>query len=282
MSVDPRPQQFLLSRSLFLQAVGQTKKPADPTVPDPWYETDGASNTEEMSGKNNMMMCVTSGNDFGGIGLGLEFKTTNQYGGTSYGDNPVPTDTGVGASIIAAAVNTSDSSGNGTSSYTTSFWVKVAQDANDNQFQDGLGVTFENDLFEQTFTATYSNSFPEYWDWTPGTGSTTPVTISVTAPTVDWSLYPDYLAEIKLGTEHGPVVMWEGSFNWVFRTGWFDPSTPYWYPDNATVTIRQLIGSGGTAPTYNSPQDYLDLVTSSLPQTAFKPTAISPTPVAYS
>lgn len=282
MSVDPRPQQFLLSRSLFLQAVGQTKKPADPTVPDPWYETDGASNTEEMSGKNNMMMCVTSGNDFGGIGLGLEFKTTNQYGGTSYGDNPVPTDTGVGASIIAAAVNTSDLSGNGTSSYTTSFWVKVAQDANDNQFQDGLGVTFENDLFEQTFTATYSNSFPEYWDWTPGTGSTTPVTISVTAPTVDWSLYPDYLAEIKLGTEHGPVVMWEGSFNWVFRTGWFDPSTPYWYPDNATVTIRQLIGSGGTAPTYNSPQDYLDLVTSSLPQTAFKPTAISPTPVAYS
>lgn len=282
MSVDPRPQQFLLSRSLFLQAVGQTKKPADPTVPDPWYETDGASNTEEMSGKNNMMMCVTSGNDFGGIGLGLEFKTTNQYGGTSYGDNPVPTDTGVGASIIAAAVNTSDLSGNGTSSYTTSFWVKVAQDANGNQFQDGLGVTFENDLFEQTFTATYSNSLPEYWDWTPGTGSTTPVTISVTAPTVDWSLYPDYLAEIKLGTEHGPVVMWEGSFNWVFRTGWFDPSIPYWYPDNATVTIRQLIGSGGTAPTYNSPQDYLDLVISSLPQTAFKPTAISPTPVAYS
>ena len=282
MSVDPRPQQFLLGRSLFLQAVGQTKNPADPTVLDPWYETDGASNTEEMSGKNNMMMCVTSGNDFGGIGLGLEFKTTNQYGGTSYGDNPVPTDTGVGASIIAAAVNTSDFSGNGTSSYTTSFWVKIAQDANGNQFQDGLGVTFENDLFEQTFTATYSNSFPEYWDWTPGTGSTTPVTINVTAPTVDWSLYPDYLAEIKLGTEHGPVVMWEGSFNWVFRTGWFDPSTPYWYPDNATVTIRQLIGSGGTAPTYNSPQDYLDLVTSSLPQTAFKPTAISPTPVAYS
>lgn len=280
MSVDPRPQQFLLSRSLFLQAVGETKKPADPTVPDPWYET-GENNTEEMSGKNNMMMCVTSGNDFG-AGLGLEFKTTNQYGGTSYGDNPVPTDTGVGASIIAAAVNTSDLSGNGTSSYTTSFWVKVAQDANDNQFQDGLGVTFENDLFEQTFTATYSNSFPEYWDWTPGTGSTTPVTISVTAPTVDWSLYPDWEAEIKLGTEHGPVVMWEGSFNWVFRTGWFDPSTPYWYPDNATVTIRQLIGSGGTAPTYNSPQDYLDLIVGTLPQTAFKPTAISPTPVAYS
>lgn len=280
MSVDPRPQQFLLSRSLFLQAVGQTKKPADPTVSDPWYEG-GENNTEEMSGKNNMMMCVTSGNDFG-AGLGLEFKTTNQYGGSSYGDNPVPTDTGVGAYIIPALVNTSDSSGNGTSSYTTSFWVKIAQDANDNQFQDGLGVTFENDLFEQTFTATYSNSSPEYWDWTPGTGSTTPVTISVTAPTVDWTLYPDYLAEIKLGTEHGPVVMWEGSFNWVFRTGWFDPSTPYWYPDNATVTIRQLIGSGGTAPTYNSPQDYLDLINVTLPQTAFKPTAISPTPVAYS
>lgn len=282
MSVDPRPPQAELSRSLFLQAVGQTKKPADPTVPDPWYETDGASNTEEMSGKNNMMMCVTSVNDFGGVGLGLEFKTTNQYGGSAYGDNPAPTDTGVGAYIIPAAVNTSDSSGNGSSSYTTSFWIKVAQDANDNQFQYGLGVTFENDLFEQTFTATYSNSSPEYWDWTPGTGITTPVTISVTAPTVDWMLYPNYQAEIKLGTEHGPVVMWEGSFNWVFRTGWFDPSTPYWYPDDATVTIRQLIGSGGTAPTYNSPQDYLDLLVGTLPQTAFNPTAISPTPVAYS
>lgn len=286
MSVDPRPPQNLLARHMFLRAWGETKKPPDPTVSDPYYWSDQDTNTNEATGKNNMIMVVSSAQEFDAVlNLGLEFKTTASYGGTAYGESAAPDDTGVGASIIGAAANTSDMSGTGTSSYTTNFWMKASQDANGNQFQEGLGATFENDLFEQTFTAVYSDLPPpdEEWIWTAGSGSTTPVTISLTGPEIDWSLYPNYVAEIKFTTEHGPIEMWNGYFIWVNRTGWFDPVNPIWYPDTATVTIRQLIGKGGTAPTYSSPQEYLDLMVAGiLPQTAFKPTAITPAPVAYS
>lgn len=256
MSVDATPPFNSINRQRFVTSG------TFPTTP---YYSISAGNMEQAASKDNMAMGVFS----------LNVSTTGlNFPVPSYG---TPTETGAGATI-AVYWDSGTSQILGTQSLPdVAFTYTVGQDANGNQWQDGLGVKFENKLIEQTFTATYDSSdSTATWDWTAGTATITNVSVTVTAGEVDWSSYSGYSATITADQEYASFLMWDGEFNYEYKVGWFNPPDLYWYGTDATVVVKRLIGVNGTDPGYTTPDQWQGVV-----NVAFTATEITPPAKAY-
>lgn len=224
-----------------------------------------AGNVQQAADNDNMAMGVFALNI---LSTGLDF--------------PVPTfgaqtETGIGATI-ATDWDSGTAQILGTRTLPdVVFTYTVGQDPNGNQWQDGLGMKFENKLIEQTFTATYDSSdqFAD-WDWTAGTATITNVSVTVTAGEVDWSIYPDYSATITSDQEYASFLMWDGEFNYEYVVGWFNPPDLNWYGTDATVVVKRLIGVNGTDPGYTTPDQW-----QGVGNVAFTATEITPPAKAY-
>ena len=263
MSVNPTPPFTSSSRLGFVTASGSVLIPGVDT-----FDSDGITNSQQIGGWSDAIQTVTM--SLPASGNMLEFSQ-DAYAITSTGIAATISLPGPWASIVSPQV--------GTEATTAKFSVYVEQDANGNQWQQGAGTKYQNDLFEQTFTATVINpsGVLDEWSWSPGTSNTTPVEVTVSAPSVDWSIHPDYSATVEATGGPSQVTLWDGTFNYVYRLGWFDPNVPYWYADSATVTIRRYIGKGATPPSYSEPGEYV-------PQNdnvAFKPIEFDPPNKAY-
>lgn len=263
MTVSPTPPFRLGVRLGAVEASGSVIIPGVDTL-----DSDGATNLQQVGGWADLIQTV---------GLGLPSIPPLDFSQDAY----AITSTGIGATVALPGpwADPFVSPQAGTEATTAKFSVYVVQDANGNQWQQGAGTKYQNDLFEQTFTATVINpsGVLDEWSWSPGTGSTTPVEVTVSAPSVDWSTHADYEATVEATGGPSQVTLWDGTFNYVYRLGWFDPNVPYWYGDTATVTIRRYIGKGATPPSYSEPGEYV-------PQNdnvAFKPIEFSPPNQAY-
>ena len=264
MSVSPTPPFTLGSRLGFVTASGSVNIPGVDTL-----DSDGATNLQQIGGWADLIQTVT---------LGLPAPANPLHFSQ---DAYAFTSTGIGATVFATGpwADPFVATQAGTEATTAKFSVNVVQDANGNQWQQGAGTKYQNDLFEQTFTATVVNpsGVLDEWSWTPGTANTTPVEVTVSAPSVDWSIHPDYSATVEATGGPSQVTLWDGTFNYVFRIGWFSTTVPYWYADSATVTIRRYIGKGATPPSYSEPGEYV-------PQNdnvVFKPIEFDPPNQAY-
>lgn len=137
------------------------------------------------------------------------------------------------------------------------FVYVVDQDPNGNQWMDGQGMTFENKLLTQTFTATCAaSSDTDPWVWTAGTATITSPTVDLTAGEVNWALpeNSDYSATLQTTQKYGPIVVWDSKWEFEYRTGWYaSGAVPIWYAVSAEITVRQLLGYGGVDPGYNTP-----------------------------
>ena len=265
MSVNPTPPFTSSSRLGFVTADGASFIPGVDT-----FDSDGITNSQQLGGWSDAIQTVT----LSGINppAGQLAFSQDVYAFTS---------TGIGATVFLPGpwADPFVATQAGTEATTAKFSAYVIQDANGNQWQQGAGTKYENDLFEQTFTATVVNpsGVLDEWSWSPGTSNTTPVEVTVSAPSVDWSMHPNYSATVEATGGPSQVTLWDGTFNYVYRLGWFDPNVPYWYADSATVTIRRYIGKGATPPSYSEPGEYV-------PQNdnvAFKPIEFDPPNKAY-
>lgn len=167
------------------------------------------------------------------------------------------------------------------------FKYVVKQDANGNQWMDGLGMTFENKLLTQSFTATCVASGPDDpWVWIAEPAVITTPTVELTATTVDWSLpaNANQQAVVETTEKYGPNEVWNSKWTYEFRTGWFaGGAIPIWYAVSAEVTVRKLLGYGGTDPGYSTPFDskfFPAFPGDSSGQQPFYPTEITPPAVA--
>lgn len=255
MSVDPTPPFNGYNRAFFIRSADYPPRP---------FEQATTSNYQQLGGSFNMGMAVQPFGPRGTVDRqsdGLVFVTNppQASGAGDFPDSPGITQTGdwtfgripgvlYDETFPGVIVNGADAE--------TFFWVSIAQDPNGGRYYEGLGMTFENDVFEETFSGTCASSGPgDDWVWTSGGGSTSTASVTASAPSVNWSLFPDYRADIKCAAEH-QLTTWEATFNYELRTGWFDPSVAYYYATTASVTIRQYIGKGGTSPTYDEPAAY--------------------------
>jgi len=265
VSVNPTPPFTSKSRLGFVTASGAAIIPGVDT-----FDSDGFTNSQQKGGWADAIQTVT-------LNLGSPLAGALDFSQDAYAF----TSTGIAATVAGTGPwsNPFVSPQVGTETTTATFSVYVTQDANGNQWQEGAGTKYENDLFEQTFTATVINpsGVLDEWSWTPGAGTTTPVEVIASAPSVDWALHPNYTATVAATGGPGPTTLWDGSFTFVYKIGWFDPVNPYWYADSATVTIRRYIGKGATPPSYSAPDEY----TPSTDNVAFTPTEFSPPNEAY-
>lgn len=171
----------------------------------------------------------------------------------------------------------------------TNFWYKVSQEANGGQAHSGVSMKYKAKVLKQTFSATYGDSFSDNrWIWTTSGATSEDAEVTVTAQSVDWNNYENHVAEIKSDTKHGPIDLYDGTFNYELRYGWIDEGSPpsqrklYWYAKDASVTIRQYLKTDATLPQYEEPVDYNLFPGGTQRQYNFSPIQLSPPLKAYS